>query len=128
MKAWICITDPARFNETWHWIQLHAPPSVVQYLTAYWMRPDVVKMWSAFYRTGFDIFQANNTNMLVEAWHHVLKSMFLHGRRNRRLDHLLHILVESVIPHYALKHRRQQLGFQGIDLEEQKRLQAIEKS
>ncbi|KAJ7051026.1 hypothetical protein C8F01DRAFT_925647, partial [Mycena amicta] len=105
-----------------------APPSVVQYLTEYWMRPDVVKMWSAFYRTRFDIFQANNTNMLVEAWHHVLKSMFLHGRRNRRLDHLLHILVESVIPHYALKHRRQQLGFQGIDLEEQKRLQAIEKS
>jgi hypothetical protein len=41
----------------------------------------------------------------------------LQGRRNRRIDHLLYILTEKAVPYFAAKHRRQELGFEGLDLE-----------
>jgi hypothetical protein len=50
-----------------------------------------------------------------------LKGKFLQGKRNRRIDHLLHILVERVLPYCSLKQRRQDLGFEGPDVEVKKR-------
>ncbi|KAJ7331448.1 hypothetical protein DFH08DRAFT_651061, partial [Mycena albidolilacea] len=67
------------------------------------------------------IFEMCDTNKLVEAWHHFLKGKFLQGKRNRRIDHLLHILVEQVLLYYSLKQRRQDLGFEGPDVEVKKR-------
>ncbi|KAJ7468310.1 hypothetical protein B0H11DRAFT_1645644, partial [Mycena galericulata] len=105
-----------------------APQGFVQYLMDYWMREDVVKMWSAVFRTSRSIFENCNTNMLIEAWHSVLKGKFLHGKRNRRLDHLIWTLLEAVLPYYALKQRRQDLGFEGPDLELKKRQDILERS
>ncbi|KAJ7754949.1 hypothetical protein DFH07DRAFT_694700, partial [Mycena maculata] len=79
-------------------------------------------MWSAVYRVGRNIFEQSDTNMLIEAWHHVLKGKFFHNKHNRRLDHLLHILLNKVLPYYALKQHRQQLGFEGPDIEVKKRV------
>lgn len=63
----------------------------------------------------------------ISSWHHVLKGKFLEGRRNCRLDHLLHILIDLVIPYYLLKERCQKLGFEGENLENQKRAKAIDR-
>lgn len=57
------------------------------------------------------------------SWHHVLKGKFLEGKRNRRLDHLVHVLVNEVMPYYKGKHWRQYFGFEGPDLEISRRRQ-----
>ncbi|KAJ7707068.1 hypothetical protein B0H16DRAFT_1269069, partial [Mycena metata] len=85
------------------------PPEFDKYLATTWMSKRIVKMWSAVYRRDRTIFQACDTNMLIEAWHHVLKGKFLHGKRNCRLDHLISTLLADVLPYYALKQRRQAL-------------------
>jgi hypothetical protein len=56
-------------------------------------------------------------NPKLNRWHHILKSKFLHGKRNRRVDHLLYILVRKAVPYFAARHRRQAFGFDGPDLE-----------
>jgi hypothetical protein len=53
------------------------------------------------------------------SWHHLLKTKFLEGKRNRRADHLIDKLYNYVIPYFIAKHRNQQFGFEGPDLEEQ---------
>lgn len=93
---------------------------MVEYLASNWLAE--VKLWSAVYRTGCTIFMKVDTNMLLEAWHHVLKGKFLENKRNRRLDHLVHTLIEEVIPYYRLLQRRRHLGFDGPDLEVQERI------
>ncbi|KAJ6475882.1 hypothetical protein DFH09DRAFT_1469505, partial [Mycena vulgaris] len=105
-----------------------APESFIVYLKQYWMSERVVKMWSAVHRTPRTIFEACDTNMLIEAWHSVLKGKFLHGKRNRRLDHLISTLTTEVHPYYALKQRRQDLGFEGPDIEVKKRQDITKRS
>jgi hypothetical protein len=45
----------------------------------------------------------------------------LEGKCNRRLDHLVYVLVHQVIPYFVAKHCRQHFGFKGPDLELQHR-------
>ncbi|KAJ7739178.1 hypothetical protein B0H16DRAFT_1465437 [Mycena metata] len=68
LKKWIRMTDPAEFNATWIKIQRIGPPEFVKYLTTTWMSEHVVKMWSAVYQRDRTIFQACDTNMLIEAY------------------------------------------------------------
>ena len=49
-----------------------------------------VKQWAACYRT--DAFV--NTNMYVEAFHRVLKHVYMKGRVNKRLDKCIHVLLK----------------------------------
>ncbi|KAJ7488704.1 hypothetical protein B0H11DRAFT_1720367 [Mycena galericulata] len=79
LKNWIRITDQTEFDATWIKIQSMAPQGFVKYLTDYWMRQDVVKMWSAVFRTSRSIFENCNTNMLIEAWYSVLKDLGFEG-------------------------------------------------
>ncbi|KAJ7926870.1 hypothetical protein B0H13DRAFT_1599252, partial [Mycena leptocephala] len=53
---------------------------------------------------------------------------FLNGKRNRRLDHLISKLVKDVLPYYALKQRRQEVGFEGVDIEVTKRRDILKRS
>ena len=46
--------------------------------------------WACCYRATSGV----NTNMYLEAFHHVLKYNFLKGKRNRRVDRLVHGLME----------------------------------
>ncbi|KAJ6575590.1 hypothetical protein DFH09DRAFT_834273, partial [Mycena vulgaris] len=105
-----------------------APQGFIAYLNQYWVPERVVKMWSAIHRTPRSILQDCDTNMLIEVWHHVLKSKFLQGKQNRRLDHLLSTLMDAALPYYALKQRRQEFGFEGPDIEVKKRQQIIKRS
>jgi hypothetical protein len=50
----------------------------------------------------------------------VLKWKFLLGKHNRRLDHLVHTLVEHVVPYYMLKQRRQDSNFEGPNIKTKK--------
>jgi hypothetical protein len=58
----------------------------------------------------------------------VLKWKFLLGKHNRRLDHLMHTLVERVVPYYALKQRRQDSNFEGLDIKTQKRMAILKRA
>ncbi|KAJ7238876.1 hypothetical protein C8J57DRAFT_978469, partial [Mycena rebaudengoi] len=100
-----------------------APTSFVDYLKGTWMDDATVQLWSAVFRTDRGIFEMGDTNMLVESWHHLLKGHFLEGKRNRRLDHLIHVLYDIAIPHFIARHRRQEMGFEGPDLEMKHRIQ-----
>ncbi|KAJ7832372.1 hypothetical protein B0H13DRAFT_1654230 [Mycena leptocephala] len=121
LLKWIRMTDRAEFDAAWTKIQEIAPEDFIVYLKRYWMPEKVVKMWSAIYRTPRSIFEECDMNMPIEAWHHVLKDKFLHGKRNRRLDHLINTLLHAVLPYYSLKQRRQDLGFEGPNVEVRKR-------
>ena len=57
----------------------------------------------------------------IYRWHHLLKGSMLEGKRNRRMDNRIYVLLHKVIPHFRAKHRRQQFGFKGPDLEVQHR-------
>ncbi|KZP08800.1 hypothetical protein FIBSPDRAFT_708840, partial [Athelia psychrophila] len=100
--------------------------SFVVYIERYWL--PVKDMWSAVNHQNCTIFELSDTNMLVEAWHHLLKGMFLEGKHNRPLDHLISILLTKVVPYFVARHRNQQFGFQGPDLEVQYRMDTHSRS
>ena len=49
-----------------------------------------VEEWATCYRIGKFV----NTNMYLESFHRVLKIVYLEGKKNRRLDQLIHILLK----------------------------------
>jgi hypothetical protein len=117
LKAWVRVSTSTEFDEMWRKIKELSPQPFAKYLEITWLPERYKKMWSNIYRKGRNIHEDIDTNMLLEAWHHVLKGKFLHGKRNHRMDHLLHCLINEVIPHYKLKQSRQEIGFQGVNLE-----------
>jgi hypothetical protein len=58
-------------------------------------------------------------------YHHVLKSIWLEGKRNRRVDHLIHMLVTEFLPDMEFRHKRQMLGMEGPNLAEKRRRQIL---
>ncbi|KJA13752.1 hypothetical protein HYPSUDRAFT_72880 [Hypholoma sublateritium FD-334 SS-4] len=121
LKKWVRITDCNEFWAAWEEIKKEAPESVISYLKTYWLND--IKLWSAVYRQDQNIFQLCDTNMLIEAWHHLLKGTFMQGKQNRRLDQLIHTLINVAIPHFIHRHHRQLHGFEGPDLEVKKMLE-----
>ena len=61
-------------------------------------------------------------------YHHVLKSIWLEGKRNRRVDHLVHTLVVEFISDLEMRHKWQELGMHGGDLAEQRRQQILRRA
>ena len=55
--------------------------------TCYASRAD---QWAAFYRKAAFI----NCNMYVEAFHHLLKYLYLKGTTNKRVDKCIHVLMK----------------------------------
>jgi len=53
---------------------------------------------------------------LLSSYHHVLKSHWLDGKRNRRADHLVRTLVTEMLPQYEIHALRQEKEFEGADL------------
>ncbi|KAN0132744.1 hypothetical protein V8E53_009415, partial [Lactarius tabidus] len=69
-----------------------------------------------------------DTNMLIEAYHHVLKSMWLDRKRNRRADHLIYMLKEEMLLYYETCHNSQELGFDGSNLAQKRRKEILARS
>ncbi|KAE9388559.1 hypothetical protein BT96DRAFT_836017 [Gymnopus androsaceus JB14] len=122
------MTDPVKFAETWEQIRTGSPdfvpPSFIDYLATYWMK--IEKWWSNVYRQRRSVFENSDTNMLLEAWHHLLKGKLLEGKRNRRADHLIYTLMQKAIPYFQKWHRCQEAGFEGPDLEICRRMKVAE--
>ena len=55
----------------------------------------------------------------------MLKSKYLDGKRNRRVDHLIHTLVVGMLPSYENKHDRQVLGLEGDNLGTKRRKEIL---
>ncbi|KLO10302.1 hypothetical protein SCHPADRAFT_804574, partial [Schizopora paradoxa] len=100
-----------------------APHSMVLYLQKNWM--NATHLWSAVARLGRNIHELSDTNMLIEAWHHILKTHLLQGKRNRCGDHLIYTLVREAVPRYAQKYIHRLLGMDGGDLEDRKYLEIM---
>jgi hypothetical protein len=58
----------------------------------------------------------------------VLKSIWLEGKRNRRVDHLIHTLVTEFLPDIEFRHKRQTLGMEGLNLAEKRRRQILKRA
>ncbi|KAH9987602.1 hypothetical protein BJV74DRAFT_773849, partial [Russula compacta] len=87
--------------------------TITNYITWEWLPHK--EMWSAISCQNHSIFEEGGTNMLLE-YHHVPKSIWLEGKRNRRMDHLIYILVMEFLPHIETHHKWQTLGMEGPDL------------
>ncbi len=48
----------------------------------------------------------------------MLKDYWLDGKRNRRVDHLIHALVKDMLSTYEDRHKQQKLRMQGPNLAE----------
>ena len=68
LKKWIRITEQAAFNAAWNKIQTIAPDTFVAYLKQYWMKDQVVRMWSGVHRNPRSLLEESDTNMLIEAY------------------------------------------------------------
>jgi SWIM zinc finger len=55
----------------------------------------------------------------------MLKSIWLEGKRNQRVDHLIHTLVVEFLLDLKMRHKRQELGMHGRDLAKQRRQQIL---
>jgi hypothetical protein len=51
-------------------------------------------------------------------YHHTIKATFLGGFRNRRVDVIIHTLVERLEDYYKTRRLRQGLGFEGENVKE----------
>jgi hypothetical protein len=54
-----------------------------------------------------------------------LKTHFLDGKRNRRIDRIVHTLVVDLVPYYQNRHERQTVGLEGPDLAGARRRQLL---
>ena len=57
-------------------------------------------------------------NLSLSSYHHQLKSKWLGGKWNQRIDHLIHMLIVDMLPDYVTRYHSQMLGFKGPDLAE----------
>jgi hypothetical protein len=55
----------------------------------------------------------------------VLKSIWLEGKRNWHVDHLIHTLVMEYLPNIKIRHKRQERGMEGPDLAKKCRQQIL---
>ncbi|PLW04668.1 hypothetical protein PCANC_28337, partial [Puccinia coronata f. sp. avenae] len=55
-------------------------------------------------------YQGINTNNYTEAWHRVLKSRYIPPPECRRLDELIQIFSEQVLPDYQMEHHKVETG------------------
>ncbi|KZP21248.1 hypothetical protein FIBSPDRAFT_741058 [Athelia psychrophila] len=101
----------------WKKIQTLAAPSFIDYIEWYWLPQK--DLWSVVSQKNHTVFEQNDTNMLVEAWHHLLKGKMLEGTQNQQLDHLIWVLLHKCVPYFVHRHWCQQFGFEGPDLEAQ---------
>lgn len=58
---------------------------------------DRVSLWANFARESCPV----SCNMFVESFNNMMKRRFMNGKANRRLDCLIGVLLEEVIPYYC---------------------------
>ena len=54
-----------------------------------------------------------------------MKSHYLAGKRNRRIDYIIKTLVKKFVPDFQIRHQRQTIGLEGWDLGDKRRQQIL---
>lgn len=49
-------------------------------------------------------------------YHHTLKSLFLQGNRNRRIDIIIYTLMDRMLDYFTTRRLRQEHGMEGDDV------------
>jgi hypothetical protein len=49
-------------------------------------------------------------------YHHILKTHWLDSKCNQQIDCIIYTLVQNLDPYYLNQHKRQTIGFKGLDL------------
>lgn len=80
-------------------------PKLKAYITNEWL--PYKKMWAACYRLRYH--GGIDTNNHQESMNRVLKAKFLSKRTDQRLDSLLRVYWDQVIPYYRSKYRTEHL-------------------
>jgi hypothetical protein len=142
VKSMVKTEDSNEFKRIWAEITKDpsVPKSFVDYLKTDWEPKS--DMWALSNRTDRTLLEEGDTNMLIEAlvivfvinvsfadfisrYHHVLKTHWLDGKRNRRIDHIIATLVDGMVPYYEARHERQSVGVEGADLVERRRREIL---
>jgi len=72
--------------------------SFVKYSNIQWCR--TIHQWATWFRTT--PHQGIVTNNYTESWHRVLKTRYIPPPERRRLDEVVHVFVEAVLPDYQM--------------------------
>ena len=148
IQDWVRTTNNDEFNVHWAYIEgdTSVPNSVAQYIARDWLPHK--EMWSVMSCQNRTIFEKGDTNMLLEAYvitflfnkhlfitklyissyHHVLKSVWLDRKRNRHMNHLIHMLVKEFLPEAEHRHKRQSLRMEGPNLAKKHRRQILKRA
>lgn len=110
-----------RFRETFAHL-----PKVMDYLDTYYFR-DGKTNWMVCERQG-TFYGQINTNNYVEAWHRTLKVKFFQQRRVKRVDRVIYVLSEKVIPFFQKKTMESELGIGRVPRKEKKEWLANDKA
>jgi hypothetical protein len=135
IQDWVCMVDNDEFNAFWTQIQgdTKVSRSIAKYIAWEWLPHK--EIWLATSCQNQTIFEEGDTNMLLEVYvithshflflfpnairyHHVLKSIWLEGKRNQHVDHLIHTLVMGFLLDLEICHKQQTLGMEGLNLAE----------
>ena len=77
-----------RLQEVLSYLQEKGHQRFLDYFQRYYVQR--TSQWASCYRQGKHV----NTNMYVESFHRLLKVVYLDSKQNRRVDHLIHILLK----------------------------------
>jgi len=93
-----------RFAAKWGLIS----PQFLNYVTTQWQQ-NIVR-WAMYYRVSDH--QGIHTNNYTESWHRILKTHYLPPPERRRMDEVVQIFRDDVLPSYQRNTARVELGFQ----------------
>lgn len=94
-------------------------PEFMEYFKKKYLDNDAFTRWSSAFQP--QIFTNMETNNYVESWHNQLKTTYLNRKRNRRVDRLVYILVNDVLPDYIQNINRMYLNIGRMSPEERRR-------
>lgn len=87
------------------------PERFKNYFVKNWSKNE--KNYASCYRSDLFMYKRTDTNMLIESFHNLLKTVFFYGKRNRRIDRLIFILTNSIQDHYKTIENQNNLGMNG---------------
>lgn len=94
-------------------------PEFLEYFKKKYLENDAFMHWSAAFQP--QSFTNMETNNYVESWHNQLKTTYLQRKKNRRVDRLVYILVNDVLPDYVQNINRMYLNIGRMSPEERRR-------
>ena len=100
------------FEEEYKMIIESSSPKFADYLNTHYYASR--EKWAFSFRMNIPMFRFSNTNMLIEAFHNILKTQYLNGKVNRRVDRLVYKLTADIEEHYKDKQEANELGLNGL--------------